>query len=138
MALRSPDKISDDKINIFTQPLCPLMIYMAIHKKSIPNRFIMMDYHKKGYAYIQLFDPQIALDAWDEIDQQEIHQVVGLRNKPWQVLIPPFTPKFRAFARELEQVSCSFSLMLRYIYLRAENATVLRSIWPKIHEPEED
>lgn len=69
----------------------------------------MTDFFDKGYAYVWLFDPQIALDAWDDIDQYELHTLVDEKgNDPWKVLSPPRTPKFIAFVKEIEKVSDGF------------------------------
>ena len=66
----------------------------------------MADFHEKGFAYVQIFDPQIALDAWDDVDQYELHKLVGEKGvTPWNVLTPPDTPKFNAFIQEIEKVS---------------------------------
>ena len=69
----------------------------------------MTDYHDKGFACVRLFDPEIALDAWDDIDQYELHKLLNDQSdKPWKVLTPPRTPKFSAFVREIERVSSGF------------------------------
>ena len=66
----------------------------------------MADFHQKGSAPIEFFDLQIALEAWDELDQHGLHKVIGIKcDTSWYPLEPPLTRKFRTFAREIEKVS---------------------------------
>ena len=68
----------------------------------------MTDFHDKGFALVELFNPQIALDAWDDIDQWEVHTHLREDSKtPIMPLTSPQTPKFGAFVQEIEKVSGS-------------------------------
>lgn len=66
----------------------------------------MADFDEKGFALLELFHPQLALDAWDDLNQYELHQIAARPNdKPTNVMTPPTTPKFRALVCEVEKVS---------------------------------
>ena len=69
----------------------------------------MADFHEKGFAYVKMFDPQIALDAWDDINQYELHKCVSEKtSRSYNVITLPRTPKFIAFLQEVEKVSRCF------------------------------
>ena len=58
----------------------------------------MADFHEKGFAYVKMFDPQIALDAWDDINQYELHKCVSEKtSRSYNVMTRPRTPKSIAF-----------------------------------------
>lgn len=40
----------------------------------------MADLLEKGFAYVKKFDPQIALDAWDDINQYDLHHALAKKS----------------------------------------------------------
>lgn len=69
----------------------------------------MADFHEKGFAYVKMLDSQIALDAWDEINQYELHKCFsGKTSRSYNVITPPRAPKSIAFLQEVEKVSKCF------------------------------
>ena len=69
----------------------------------------MADFHETGFAYVKMFDPQIALDTRDDIDQYELHKCVSEKtSRSYNVITPPRTPKFIDFLQEVEKVSKCF------------------------------
>ena len=69
----------------------------------------MADFHEKGFAYVEMFDPQIALDGRDDINQYELHKCVGEKtSRFYNVTTPPRTQRFIDFLQEVEKVSKCF------------------------------
>lgn len=66
----------------------------------------MADFNDKGFALLQLFHPEYALDAWDDINQYALHQIIGMpHDLPLYGMVSPLTPKFNAFIFEIDKVS---------------------------------
>ena len=73
-----------------------------------------MDFFDKGYTCVQLFDPVIASNVWQDVDKDEIRKLLEkISNKPWEKLSFQRTPSFAIFVEAVNKVSIFSSCRLR-------------------------
>lgn len=115
--------------------LISMLLEQAIRLiRVIEVRTTMPGFHEKGFAYVKMFVQHIALDAWDDVNQYELHKCVSEKtSRSYNVITPPRTPKFIAFLQEVEKVSKCFP-QNGSRYLEAEFAPVLGALWQKVDE----
>lgn len=81
----------------------------------------MTDFNEKGFAYVELFDPKFASDAWEDVDKDEIRGLLDqVSNQPWKALTFPKTRNFLAFVQEVDKVSniALFNRLHQYLFSR--------------------
>lgn len=79
----------------------------------------MVHFQEKGFSLIQILHPQMALGAWDDLDQYKLHQILGEpSDRPFNVMNPPQTPSFLALNREIDKVRNSPFIMSQILTCR--------------------
>lgn len=63
------------------------------------------DFLEKGIVHLELMDPKYAVDAWDDIDQDEIRRLINEDGgSNWKPLAIPSNPRMDAFIEEVDKV----------------------------------
>ena len=66
---------------------------------------LKMDFFDNGYFVVDLLDPQFAINAWNEIQGEEMTKVqTNTENTPFTQLPLPETPHFTAFRDQVDKV----------------------------------
>ena len=64
-----------------------------------------MDFFDYGHSVVDLVNPQFAVNAWHDIDKDElVRRLDKIDDKPWVPLNHPQTPDFAAFVNVIDEV----------------------------------